>query len=259
MPDSLDVFIVAGQSNAVGRGDAADAPRVPEGVAYEYDDGLVHLEHPIGDDHTPEDASGSAWTAFACRYHELTGRSSVYVAAAVGGSALHAAADGETHHWDVDAGSPYVETAVETTVDCLDHLDATDTAYVLRGVLWSQGERDAQAIDNGTVTPEAYRGKLEALVATFRDRLDRPDLDVFVFRTGRMQSGDTPGFEAVRDGQEAVATADANVHIVFRGALDFPAEGKMSDEYHYTQSGYNQMGRVGAESVARVVGDHNEK
>lgn len=248
----MDVFLVAGQSNARGKGDAADAPAVPEGVAHEWTgDGLAHLVDPVGDDHAEGAPVGSAWPAFAATYHELTGRESVYVPGAAGGSGLVAAAN-PGHHWDVEAGSELFRRAVRRTWDCLTHLRTVDDP-TLRGVLWCQGESDAQAIDEGAVALPAYRGALRRLVEAFRREFDRGDLPVYVFQTGRPESADTDGFAAVRDAQARLADSDDAVHLVYDATVTFPERGLMRDELHFTQAGYNEMGRVGAEAVAAVI------
>lgn len=250
----MDVFLIAGQSNARGKGDAGDAPTVPEGVAHEWTgSGLTHLVDPVGDDHSPGNPVGSAWPAFAATYYESTGRESVYVPGAVGGSGLVAGASPD-EHWDVEDGSALFRRAVQQTWDCLAHLrDGGDPT--LRGVLWCQGERDAQAIDDGTVSVPEFRGSLRRLVEAFRREFDREDLPVFLFQTGRPESADTAGFEAVREAQSGLADGDDAVHLVYDGAVTFPERGLMRDELHYTQGGYNEMGRVGAEGVVAALED----
>jgi lysophospholipase L1-like esterase len=249
----MDVFLVAGQSNARGKGDAVDAPEVPEGAAYEWTgDGLAHLEDPVGDDHEPGNPVGSAWPAFATTYYGQTGRESVYVPAAVGGSAQVEAADGGNGHWDVEAGSPLFRRAVQWTWDCLTHLRA-DGEATLRGVLWCQGESDSQSVDEGTVTVPEYRGALRRLVAAFRRELDDEGLPVFLFYPARPRSGDTDGFAAVRDAQADLADHDDNVHPVFEDTVTFPERGLMRDNLHFTQAGYNEMGQVGAANVVAVL------
>jgi len=249
----MDMFLVAGQSNARGKGAAVDAPDVPDGIAFEWvGDGHVHLEDPIGDDHDPDTPVGSAWPAFAVTYHGLTGRESVYVPAAVGGAALVAAATGGSGHWDVEADSPLFRRAVQSTWDCLTHLRG-DGDPTLRGVLWCQGERDAQSIDAGEIGAPDYRGALRRLVRAFRREFDRPELPVDIFQTGRPASGDTDGFAAVREAQADLAAGDDAVHLVFEEAVTFPERGLMRDELHYTQGGYNEMGRIGAEGVAATI------
>lgn len=72
MNEPVDVFLVAGQSNAVGTGDPTEAPTPPSGAAYEYlttDDELVALAEPVG----PEDGA-SPWAVFTCEYHDRTDR-----------------------------------------------------------------------------------------------------------------------------------------------------------------------------------------
>jgi hypothetical protein len=250
----MDVFLIAGQSNARGKGDPADAPAVPAGAAHQWDGAeLTHLEDPVGDDHEPGNPVGSAWPAFAATYHDLTGRESVYVPAAVGGSALVSIPDAGEEHWDVEADGPLFRRAVQRTWDCLTHLRSGGTDATLRGVLWCQGESDAQSIDDGDVSLPEFRSRLRALVGAFRRESDRADLPVFLFQTGRPESGDTPGFEAVRGAQADLADADDAVYLAFDGAVGFPERGLHRDDLHYTQAGYNEMGRVGAESVAATL------
>lgn len=249
----MDVFLIAGQSNARGKGNAADAPDVPDGVAFEWlGDTLDHLKDPIGDDHDPDTPVGSAWPAFAATYHELTGRKSVYVPAAVGGTALLKTADIGNGHWDVEADSPLFRRAVHSTWDCLTHLQG-DGDPTLRGVLWCQGERDAQAIDAGEIGTPHYRRALHRLVRAFRREFDQPELPVYVFQTGRPESDDTDGFAAVREAQADLAGSDDAVDLVFEKAVTFPERGLMRDGLHYTQGGYNEMGRIGAEGVAATI------
>jgi hypothetical protein len=254
--DTLDVFLVAGQSNAVGNpGDATDAtiPSVPSGVAYEYhpEDGLVELSSPVGYGYG-QAKGGSAWPAFAAAYHERTGRSLAFVSRAHGGAR-------QTAHWN-ESGDLY-EQALTATRDCLAVAAAGDTTPVLRGVLWSQGESDALALVDETIQVADYRHDFAWLRSAFRDDLDRPNLPFFVFETGnpgalvrQRNEGIVAALDRVRDVQRAACATEAITHRVFGAAKRYPEAGNIAGEgWHYTQAGYNQMGRRGAAGVADAL------
>lgn len=162
--NELDVFLIAGQSNARGRGDRLLSPDVPTGVAFVWsvkDLALVEADDPVGDART-----GSAWPAFALRYHAETGRRPVLIPTAVGGSAQHVSAATQYGHWD--AGQSHYLAAVQKVWTALTELKRLGYTPVFRGVLWDQGGRDAQAIAAGSTTKDQYRSALEAMLARFR-------------------------------------------------------------------------------------------
>lgn len=249
--DPVDAFLVAGQSNANGLGDPAAAPAPPAGAAYEYRpdaDELVPLEEPVG----PGDG-GSAWAAFATEYYGLTGRPVAVTSRAVNGAALHPAADAERGAGDWRAGGEYCRDAVAAVEGCLAALDDADADYEFRGLLWHQGESDAIAIHEEYHALADYEAAFWETVAWFREALDRPELDVFLFGIGMRRSGDDEGWRAVREAQGRFAGADPHVHRVTTVAEAFAEEGKMQDVYHYTQAGYDEMGRDGARTVADLL------
>lgn len=253
MLERASVFLVAGQSNAVGTGDPADAPAIPEDAAYEFraaDDELVPLNEPVG----PDDG-GSAWAAFAREYNELTGSPVVIVAKPVGGAAQHPDADRfrGVGHWR--GGSTYCSAAIEAIDQCRTYLRNRGISYNFEGVLWHQGESDAIAIDQGYHSLPNYRSAFREMVTYFRDEVDQSVLAFYIFKIGRQRSGDTDGWRAVRNAQDEFAEQIEDVHVVFDGAVTFAEDGRMQDELHYTQAGYNEMGRSGARSIATILSD----
>lgn len=122
---------------------------------------------------------------------------------------------------------------------------------VFRGVLWHQGERDAQAIDRNALDPEDFKSGFPGLIDRYRSELGDERAPFFVFQIGRPRDDDTRGFRQVRRIQREVANADPHTTIVFDDCVDFPEEGKMADALHYGQGGLNEMGRAGAAAVAQ--------
>jgi hypothetical protein len=65
---------------------------------------------------------------------------------------------------------------------------------------------------------------------------------MYISRTGTKNSGDTTGFQEIRSSQDAFATDNTDVVMAFTDSVNFPGASKMSDDLHYTQTGYNEMG-----------------
>lgn len=88
----------------------------------------------------------------------------------------------------------------------------------------SQGESDANAIASdagGIITAKynQYKAFLLQLIADVRVAAENPKLPIIIDPIGRRQTGDGAAFEAVRQIQREVITADANV---FPGSEQYP-------------------------------------
>lgn len=262
VPDRMaeyDVFVVAGQSNAVGQGSSSDSPDVEADTAYEFKrlsdpNELVTLDDPVGEDNSPRDRqadTGSAWPAFAKTYYEETGREAVYVPFAVGGSE-------QSEKTGRDADLSWSESgdlddwAQDKLDEALDFLDAEGYDYTLRGIVWHQGERDARAIDDGDMDKSDYK-------TAFEDHIDRwqneygSDFKWFVLQIAHEDGSDTDGFIDVREAQQEVCDEREHVHMASDIQKDFPEDGKLSDSVHYNQTGLNDMGTEGGSNTADVV------
>lgn len=242
-----DVFMVAGQSNAQGHGNAEQSVDTP-GPYYQLDGegNFAPLVDPVGGART-----GSAWPAFARTWRERTGHGSIFLEQATGGSALLHEAAGERGDWSDDG---LLKARAEDAWSEA-HAVLAERGITISGrfVLWSQGEREAQMLDGGIVVADTYRDALVALIGEWVEELD---LDAFaVFRTGA-PAGDpgNPDWAAIRSAQDAAVAASAKSVMVFRDAVSFASEGGMQDDRHYTQSGYNRMGREGAAALAAHMG-----
>lgn len=238
----VDLFLAAGQSNSLGRGDSGASPAVPTGEGFDVSSGSVsNLSDPVGGA-----TSGSAWPAFGNAMYASTGRPVAICSKGVSGTALlEAAATEEGKSWNPDEGD-YFAPAIAALFASFNALALDGHRPVLRGVLWSQGEREAQ----DTTTAADYTAALIALSWSFRAAFGVRNLPMYVFRTGRPDSGDTAQWAAIRGAQDAAALATEGIVMAFTGAVDFPGESEMSDELHYSQDGYNEMGTDGAAVVA---------
>lgn len=244
---SIDLFLIGGQSNAAGSaGNAAGSPDVAlfNSVMWQPSAGaLLPTDDPVGSVGT-----GSAWPAFANRWFEETGRRCILVQSASSGSGQTAAsAIAEGHHWD-DGGNRYPD-AVALLDDAIKYLSRRKVNYVIRGILWHQGERDCQATEGGKITASEYRSAFENMVSKFRTKYGS-GFDLWLFRVGKRNSGDTAGFQGIRAEQYDATVDSAHIHMVYTDCVNFPDRALMLDELHYIQAGYDHMGSRGASAIA---------
>lgn len=241
-PSEFVVFLCAGQSNMDGRGDPAECPVPPAGYGYAWNDvGLVGLDSDITND--------TMLPAFASEFVRRTGLGVIVVKYAVGGSAMAPGAAASAGYWG-GSESVYRGPAVARLRACLSYLRSNGYAYQFGGVLWSQGERDAQAIDAADIVIGDYDAALADLVAYFRGELGDKWPFYFV-RTGRVTSGDTSGWQAIRDAQDRACANDDWLMMGYTGTIRFVDRGLMKvDGIHYSQAGLNECGKKLAASAA---------
>lgn len=239
----MDVFIVTGQSNAEGRG--TSGPTVPAGTAiYVTNGAITDLADPVGGA-----ATGSAWPSFANQWKSVTGRSSAWVESATGGSGL---IDGVgTTNWSPSGTlrSAAVAAANSAIASVRDSLQ-----YQLGNVYlcWQQGEQDATEYNGTTISASTYQPAQEELFDYFFANINSLGA-ILVSELGEHVTPN-PNYALIRGAQNAAVAATPNCHLVFTGAKNFPAEGKMkADGVHYDQAGLDQMGAGMATGAAAVV------
>lgn len=271
----LDVFLIAGQSNAAGGGDANQSPPVDTAHVLQYWNGaLSPANDPVGNSFPLAGATsgGSAWPSFGKTYYMITGRSIMFVPGPpVGGTGQCASADMGTGfsdvglgNWDspIPSGGTLVVTALNTLQAALNAATMAGWTPHVVGTLWVQGENDGTAINNKTETTTDYKACMLRTINRIQGiitALGHPGSYFFIFRTGAEVNVNDTGFAAVRQAQEDVAAQyhdSLNVRMVFRGALAYaqtccgigPVPG-MADGAHYNQPALNLMGSYGAMAV----------
>lgn len=216
-----DLFVIGGQSNVPHRAGVYPFDRL----------------RALGSD------TVSLWS-FAKRYYQRTGRKLTILSIRQSGSSQTAEATSRQRppheHWDTGG------TLVPGSFAVMDSLLATGD-YILRGILWSHGERESHFIP-ARIPDTRYREALETMIARFR-RHYGPTLPFYIIRSGRADAGDSDGWRAVRRMQEAVADADPNTTVIYRRTVRFPDLGLMSNEIHYSAEGWRRIGRASADLV----------
>jgi hypothetical protein len=239
----------------VGHGDKNLSPRCTSGRAWEYHflaDSLFLLADPVGGKELDfeQAGTGSICPAFANHFSELTGREVVIVSAARGGSSCHHKAELNSYGtWDTVGSLKLFDNTVKKIKGAL-----AKTNQPLSGIIWLQGERDANAINERKLTPVEYRQALESLILRFREVFGKK-LFFYIVQTGYYTGFPTEGFDAVRKEQEAIGQKDPYTFLVYNETGLFPQRGWMTDEIHYNQPGLNDIGK----KIAEKITDHKKE
>jgi hypothetical protein len=245
------LLLIAGQSNAVGHGNKDSSVKLPAGIAYEYKystNALQPLLDPVGEDtlHFHKAASGSMGPAFAKQLYEQKGFHAVIVSAARGGSSCSVKAELDNYGtWDTAGHLPLFDNAVLKTKNAM-----ATTGLPLQGIIWLQGERDANAINNHQLTGDEYAATLEQLIIRFRQALGTT-CAFYIVQTGYYTGFPTAGFDAVRKAQEEVCKRLKAVYLAYSQTNNFKEKGWMTDAIHYNQQGLDDIGKEVANLVVR--------
>jgi hypothetical protein len=246
------LFLTAGQSNAVGMGDSAVSIKPVAGKTFEYrftGNELKPLKDPVGynEFHFQQANTGSLWPAFANEYCNLTGNNVVVVPAARGGSSCHKKAElSDYGTWDTTGSLPLFDSAVIKAKAAL-----KKTGAILSGIIWSQGERDANAINTKQLSAEEYSRAMEGLINRFR-KIFGAHTNFYIIQTGFYTHHPQEGFTAVRSAQEGLAKKMKRVYIVYSQTGSFSDRGWMKDEIHYSQPALNDIGKEVARQIMQI-------
>jgi len=258
----IDVFLIAGQSNAVGAATDNTGALIPVGDSvYKFRNGVLSA---VASDPVCNTNNGSAWPQFGITYYNLTHHRVLLVCTAVGGTGQNQLSDTGNGNWYPNQTPPYGGSGSTLYADSLAKLSAATSSAiaagfnpVFKGILWVQGENDGVTINSATETQAEYIATMETMISQYRTNLGA-NTPFYIFRTGRRGDGlQEEAFRQIREAQEQVAASNIFNYLVFRNAVDFVHRGLQQDPatsvYHYLQAGYNEMGNVGAQNVVTAL------
>ena len=241
------LFLLAGQSNAVGPGDSLKSVVCLPNTAFEFDAAanvFIPLKDPAGKAWKlfQKAGTGSVAPAFVKRLNELTSKQIFMVTAARGGASCQRKA--EMSNYDTwDTSGKLFDLAVEKTKMAQKKADLP-----LSGIIWMQGERDANAILAGQMTGNEYQEALENLILRFRKEFGKK-LPFYIVQTAYQQDKAPTGCDAVRNAQAAVAEKIKGVYIAYGETGEFAQRKWFKDIVHYNQEALNDIGTKTAEFV----------
>ena len=247
------LFIVAGQSNAVGFCTPPYEAATYCGTFWNWQTGVNALQ-PLKDPTNATKTNGaSAWPAFARHFFELTHRKVCILNVAHGGAAVTSAS---SNTWYGD-DSVLRQRAATQYAAATAALGTINEDYVLGGLLWIQGEAETGLIGNGRTDVNAYKAGTLDVFDFFRQLTTDSDLSVYMSQIGYYDGAFSneawmQGHLAVQHAQIELARDNENVFLVFESAKHFNKAGYMHDSVHYSQKGYNKVGYA----FARFIANH---
>lgn len=251
------LFIVAGQSNAVGTGPSPgyeDASYC--GLYWDWKDQKAKSIKPLKDP-VYRSVKGSAWPSFARYMFERTGRKTIILNIAWGGAAVTNINPSNSWYQDDEVVSLRRIDATREWTALLDALKASSIDYELAGMMWVQGESECARIGAGTLSVQSYVDGTLDVFKYFRDLTSRPTLPIYMAQIGYTKSVLTNpvllnGYEAVRAAQLELCMKNENDFMACELPGTYFRAGYMQDNIHYNQRGYNSMGA----SFARFISNH---
>ena len=250
------LFIVAGQSNAVGSGPSPgfeDASYC--GLYWDWKDQKAKSLKPLKDP-VYRSFRGSAWPSFARKMFEITGRKVIILNVAVGGAAV---TNISSNSWYQDSKVTSIRRtdATREWKDLLAEIKTKNIQCELGGMLWIQGEAECARISVGTLKVSDYiTGTLD--VFNYFGRLaNKPSIPIYMAQIGYTKTifiNPTLrlGYDAVRQAQIDICNTTTNVFMASELTASYFNADYMNDSIHYNQRGYNSLGA----SFARFISNH---
>lgn len=251
------LFIVAGQSNAVGTGPIPGYEDASYCSLYwDWKDQKAKSLKPLKDP-VYRSVKGSAWPSFARKIFELTGRKVIILNVAWGGAAVTNINPSNSWYQDDEVVSLRRIDATREWTALLDALKASSIDYELAGMMWVQGESECARIGAGTLSVQSYVDGTLDVFKYFRDLTSRPTLPIYMAQIGYTKSVLTNpvllnGYEAVRAAQLELCMKNENDFMACELPGTYFRAGYMQDNIHYNQRGYNSLGA----SFARFISNH---
>ena len=220
----VDIFLLIGQSNMAGRGLVSDADRVPTpGIfAFSKEKTWIPAVDPIHFDR-PDRTGVGLGRNFAATLISMKAATTVgLIPAAFGGSALHEWVPGSTHYTN----------AVERTKAAL---AAAGPNARLRGILWHQGEADA----NDEERAITYRLRFAKMIAALRKDLAAESVPVIVGQLGEFVQ--TKDYSQLQRVNSELATLP--LHIPLTAFVSSQRLKDKGDQLHFDSPSLKEFGR----------------
>lgn len=241
------VFIVCGQSNALGR---APAKLISEPYRGRLDDvdyspggkNVLIALGPASSQFGPEITLGrDLRSAFASE----SGTRIAIIKHAAGGTSL-------IHNWRADGTADSVKDGnlyagmQKHVAEAFEALKAKypDAKIAIDGVLWVQGESDTAG-----ARPAYYAKNLETFVKDIRETFG-PDVRFVISRFSNSQVGyGVKQREIIRAAQEKVAAGNK-----LNAFIDTDGFGVLQDTMHFSEKGQESIGKAAAAEFVRLLG-----
>lgn len=229
-PSSIHVFLVAGQSNSTSRAPFDSGEDWPAGVfqwgRYGPSDGqLIAASRPL-EHHSQPIADGAGWALqFVLDY--MAANPNIHVVLVPCGQGGSGFSD---DRWN--PGDDLYQDAVSR----VNALMAANPSYQFEGVLWHQGERDAQ---RGTDAINTYPARLETMIEQMRT-----DIAAATDETPFVLGGMVPSWVAADPDRQVVQSAIEAVpsRLSHTGYASSAGGADQGDGLHFDMASFRMLG-----------------
>ncbi|MEO7668201.1 MAG: sialate O-acetylesterase [Polyangia bacterium] len=264
-PLEVDVYLLGGQSNATGQGYIKNYPPglVPNPAVHIYHSGAPHLDSgaaanswiPLRQASESPDRYGPE-IGFGNEIQKLYPARKIYIIkhAHSGTSLFQDWVPGATSS-DSGAFGPQFTVFVTTVNGGLKGLRDQGLHPVIRGMLWQQGEADADA---GGTTAQQYGQNLKAFIARVRQQWSSPTM-LFIYGYVYPPPNTGAGRDAVRLAERNLDQDSGNALAVSRAFVvetddlsqraNDPGTPLPSDHIHFGSAGQLELGKRMADKV----------
>ncbi len=228
------IYLLVGQSNMAGRGIVAPQDTItdPHIWMFTKEAQWVPAKDPMAFD-KPKVVGVGPGLAFAKKMREADTEALICVVpTAVGGTRIDLWKAGaydsatQTHPWD----------------DAIDRAKKAITYGELKGIIWHQGESDA----NAALLP-SYEAKLRELIQRFRTTLGKPDLPIVLGEVGVFKDSANPRREMVNTIIRKVAETTPNCALAESNDLQHKG-----DFTHFDAASARELGKRFAAAMRTI-------
>ena len=229
--ESVWVFILAGQSNMAGRGLVEPVDTIPESrlLTINKEGQLIIAKEPLHfyePNLTGLDCGYSFGTTLIKSIHDSI--SILLIPAAVGGSSIS--------QWLGDS----VHRSVKLFSNFLEKMEIGKKYGIIKGILWHQGESDANEKDI-----VLYTKRLSKLITRFRSFVGSSNLPVLLGELGSFSS-DKESWKLINKAIEEYSLQDRNTVVISTADLEHKG-----DSIHFDSKGQRTMGKRFAETYLK--------
>ena len=231
--EAFHLYLLIGQSNMAGRGEveAEDREAHPRVVALGKADQWVPAVDPIHFDKAVAGVGPGLTFGKTMAGRDPSIRIGLLPCAA-GGSPISVWKPGG--HWEQTNSDPYDDALRRTKLAMADG--------VLKGMLWHQGESDANETDAGQ-----YEDRLVALIGALRSELGTPDVPFIAATLGDFLLDDRPEVATVNEALRSIPE-----RVDFAACVDAGGLCEKGDKVHFDAESPRELGRRYAEAMIRL-------
>lgn len=236
--EKIDVFLLVGQSNARGLGNANES-EIPNENCFEYleNNEIINMRYIL----EKSEGSGTIAPSFSNRWNQLTGNKVCFVHEAKDGSRIK--------NWNHDSNR-FLDHAIDKFNKCIEKLNK-EYEVVNKYAIWIQGESDAKYGTDDLY----YKENLKSIANRLKNECNIEKMFVsligywlgkeeYFIRTRRIAAA-----------QEVACNECDVLSVASKRAMTYHDDKLVIDDVHYSQEGLNILGKDLSNNIFKYLSD----